>query len=269
MKFLIQHNLLSEGQLMDIKRGLDAYKLPHKFVGLIPFTQEIRTNKPLEGDAFIPYGSTSFIKTAQKEGWTGLCFNEATFDAAVWSAYRWDMMNKGNTMRVDEAIEFLKGPMTPRVKFLRPADDLKKFSGMVDTSENLRQFLMRALEAENTETGASISPSDMVLISKPMEIFAEYRFFIVGGRIVDGRRYKLRGDLLPGAVDKHTDHIARILASKWLPHRNCVMDLAHTENGLEVIEFNCINASGFYGHNVGVIFRELYYDLTDTHGSVS
>lgn len=35
----------------------------------------------------------------------------------------------------------------------------------------------------------------------------------------------------------------------WLPHC-CVMDLAETDDGLKCIEFNSINASGFYDCNI-------------------
>ena len=36
------------------------------------------------------------------------------------------------------------------------------------------------------------------------------------------------------------------------------MDLALVKEGLKVIEFNCINASGFYDHDVKAIMTSLY-----------
>ncbi len=42
----------------------------------------------------------------------------------------------------------------------------------------------------------------------------------------------------------------------------CVMDLALTNEGLKVVEFNCLNASGFYYHDVRAIVKEVnaYYE---------
>lgn len=43
---------------------------------------------------------------------------------------------------------------------------------------------------------------------------------------------------------------AQKLADKWLPNRCCCMDVAKTPKGFEIIEFNCLNASGFYDHDI-------------------
>jgi hypothetical protein len=51
---------------------------------------------------------------------------------------------------------------------------------------------------------------------------------------------------------------AQELANKWLPDQCCVMDLALVEDELKVIEFNCINSSGFYDHDVDAIFKALW-----------
>jgi len=53
-----------------------------------------------------------------------------------------------------------------------------------------------------------------------------------------------------------------MFADKWLPNRNVVMDLALVDNELKVIEFNCINCSGFYNHDVRKIFDALYMEST-------
>ena len=43
---------------------------------------------------------------------------------------------------------------------------------------------------------------------------------------------------------------AQQLADEWLPHPNCVMDTAIDHLGvMKVVEFNCLNCSGMYGHD--------------------
>lgn len=51
---------------------------------------------------------------------------------------------------------------------------------------------------------------------------------------------------------------AQAFADKWLPNDNCVMDLALIDGQLKVLEFNCINSSGFYDHNVDAVFKALW-----------
>lgn len=104
----------------------------------------------------------------------------------------------------------------------------------------------------------AIDPEMLVIISEPKNILAEWRWFIVNGEIVDGAMYKNRGQLVKVyETDKQVIEEAQKFADGWLPNMNCVMDLALTERGLKVIEFNCINSSGFYNHDVNKIFKSL------------
>ena len=95
-----------------------------------------------------------------------------------------------------------------------------------------------------------MSPETPIVVAKPKEIEQEWRWFIVDGKIVDGSTYRLNGQL----VKKHEDNplvikSAQQLALSWLPDDCCVMDVARVDGQLKVVEFNCINASGFYDHD--------------------
>ena len=58
MKFVIQKNLLNEGQL---NRTFDAVKsFPHVMIDMKPFHEEIFSDDPLDGVDYIPYGSTLY-----------------------------------------------------------------------------------------------------------------------------------------------------------------------------------------------------------------
>ena len=73
--------------------------------------------------------------------------------------------------------------------------------------------------------------------------------------------YRCRGQLVKNReLDQAVILEAQKLAEGWLPHRNCVMDTALVDDKLYVIEFNCINGSGFYGHDVSAIFTALAKD---------
>jgi hypothetical protein len=44
----------------------------------------------------------------------------------------------------------------------------------------------------------------------------------------------------------------------FIPHKNCVMDVALNQCGeFKVVEFNCINSTGFYDNDIELILRTL------------
>lgn len=104
-----------------------------------------------------------------------------------------------------------------------------------------------------------IEKGTQIVLSEPKTISAEWRWFIVGGKIIDGSMYRAHGQLIKiHEDDSNTTNEAQKFADRWLPDSCCVMDTALVDNELYVIEFNCINSSGFYNHNVSSIFAALY-----------
>ena len=104
-------------------------------------------------------------------------------------------------------------------------------------------------------------PEKDVVLCNPKPIQAEWRWFIVNGKIVSGSMYRCHGQLRniretdPAVIEE-----AQALADMWLPFDTVVMDTAITEdsNDVKVIEFNCINSSGFYDNDVVAIFDALW-----------
>ena len=258
MEFLIQHNLLNEKQLLLIKEGVQD--LPHQFVGLIPFSREVTSNEPLEGKNFIPYGSTSFMIAAQEQEWKGLHYDPKKFNYRAATKHRTDMLNGDTIETVGKAIWWLREVPYPGAEmFIRPSDDLKLFSGQVMKVRDMVKFLGDAMKAPSSASEQLFEETEIVL-AKPKPIEGEWRWFIVGGKVISGSCYRYKGELVKApetsqlAINK-----AQEMADIWLPDDCCVMDLAMVEGeGMKVIEFNCINASGFYAHDVKAIFHALY-----------
>jgi hypothetical protein len=87
----------------------------------------------------------------------------------------------------------------------------------------------------------------------------EYRWFIVGGKIISGSIYRKNDALYKERViDSNTILTAQKLADMWLPHECCVMDTALIGTELKVVEFNCINCSGFFDHDISAVFKALW-----------
>lgn len=250
MKFVIQCNMLKESQLLAIKEAVEG--LPHQFVGLIPFSREITCDSPIEGLSYIPYGSTSFVETAYELRWRGLSFDPVRFTCDMACANRDDMLNSDWVrLGAEHMVEHLKTRDKASDIFMRPNHDLKQFSGAVYTAEEAIDFLNDAIACASSGS-YKIDKDFLIMVSKPKNILVEWRWFIIDGKVIDGSMYRRKGQL----NKVHVNDIilydeAQDFADKWLPHPNCVMDIALLEdNKKKIVEFNCINGSGFYDHDI-------------------
>ena len=256
MKFLIQYNLMSTDQLNHVHNAVQ--KFPHQYVGLIPFSRELTSDQPVEGVDYIPYGSTLLSTLGLEYKWKGLFLDLDQFNYRAAVKNRTDMLNDHLILPVDEAIEFFRGEYSLRPWFVRPSHDLKQFSGMMIGAGECADWLDDAMQCDSSGTYKIESGTDIV-IAPLQHIEAEWRWFIVDGKIVDGSMYRAHGHLIK---QHETDWLvikeAQSFADDWLPAPCVVMDTALVDGELKVIEFNTINSSGFYGHDVDVIFSSLY-----------
>ena len=145
--------------------------------------------------------------------------------------------------------------------FIRPLKDLKQFNGTVTTNAQIRKWI-NAVYSDDCNLGDTL-----VCISEVKPIVSESRFFIVGKKVMDGSYYKIRGQKFSQPVnDISFLNKVQELANDWLPHECCVMDVAVLEDGsLKVIEFNAINCSGFYYHNIPKIVKAMSNFLMDRY----
>lgn len=263
MKFLIQRNLMNENSLQLVKNAVKD--LPHEYIELVPFSRNIIPN-PI-GKDYIPYGSTLMTTLGLDYGWNGLSFDLTKFNYEECLLNRTDMLNNG-IITIDNLIKYLDSgtPESTKFKinnhFIRPSEDLKQFSGQVMNGRAILDFLKDAIEC--TSSGSyQLSGDTKILIGIPKDIQAEWRWFVVDGKVISGSMYRFEGQLHKSReLDIDVIEEAQSFADKWLPSPNCVMDLALVNDEIKVIEFNCINASGFYDHDVNAIFKALwkYYE---------
>jgi hypothetical protein len=257
MKFLIQHNLVAVEKLEKTRIAVQPY--PHEFVGLIPFSHEFTSDEPIVGNDYIPYGSTLMTTLALEHKWKGLCFDLENFSMRRAFVNRSDMLNTGLVLTAYEAEKYLRTVFPEQDTFIRPDLDLKHFSGQVMNRLECADWLNDAMSLPPESGSYAIDPNMLVCLSEPKNIQAEFRWFVVGGKVISGSMYRAHGQMRKERIDRD-DEIAEAqsFADGWLPHVNCVMDLALVNDRLYVIEFNCINSSGFYDHDVGAIFKALW-----------
>lgn len=255
MKFLIQSNLMDDTQLAMVNRAIQIY--PHVYVGVIPFSRELKSDEPIEGTKYIPYGSTLLTTIGSQQHWTGLHFDISTFNYEQAIKHRNDMLNGDVILPLSEAAEYLRQGNNRDV-FVRPSEDLKQFSGQVMNSVECADWLTNAALCE-TSGSRQLDMSTKIVIGEPKNIQAEWRWFVVGGQVVSGSMYRRNGRMFKQRErDTNVIQEAQYFADCWLPDSCCVMDLALVDNVVRVIEFNCINSSGFYDNDVPAIFKALW-----------
>lgn len=245
--WIVQSNFLDVNQINPLAEALREFDIPFFDVGVIPFSDQFITEVDVTDSNVIPYGSTTLMKIAEKRGWNGLFFDRSTFRADVWNKNRSDMLNSdAEFMTVREAMNEFANRPKDSTWFIRPIEDLKQFNGTMTSAEEITRW-MSSVESGNF----SFDENVVVAVSKPKQIKMEWRYFVVNRKIVTGSSYRFNGlRLTRREEDPKVLAEAQKFADGWLPHETVVMDLALTEDGLKVVEFNCLNASGFYYHNI-------------------
>lgn len=246
---------MAEQQLHKSEIAVRSY--PHEFVGVIPFSRDITSKEPLLGKDYIPYGSTLLTTLALDLGWSGLHFDLDKMNYRCFLENHPDMLNK-NVGTIKDAVLWLETFDSETKFFTRPSLDLKQYSGQVMKCGEIRVWFQSMMDAVGG--GSYYMPPDTeVVISAPKDISAEWRWFIIDGKIVDGSMYRAHGQLRKlHETDKAVIDEAQALADKWLPDSCVVMDTALVGDDIKVIEFNCINSSGFYDNDVNKIFAEMW-----------
>ena len=248
---------MSTEQLDLTRQAVEPY--PHEFIGLIPFSREFTSDNPIEGTDYIPYGSTLMTNLAYDLGWQGLHFDLNTFNYEAAIQNRDDMLNDGLIQSAWKIVATLENYDPQDEIFIRPSEDLKQFAGQVIQVQECIDWLKDAMSLPPESGSYALNPQTKLVIDDPKKIDAEWRWFIVDGRIVNGSMYKAHNQLIKKQeLDEEVIKEAQFLADVWLPDSCVVMDTALVNGKVYVVEFNCINSSGFYGHDVKKIFKELY-----------
>lgn len=178
----------------------------------------------------VPYDPISFSSTS----WVPLFGNEA-------------LNGDGRAMPVSEARARLA--LSERLH-LRPDSDDKAFGGGVYDDLTWSQMEQK----RRIDMQRPIS-DDLVCWASPVKpICSEHRCWFVDGEFVETSTYRRDGrQHIERAPDLAVLREGMRLAAIHLPNDTVVMDIAETDDGFKVIEFNPVTSSGWYAADVDVI----------------
>lgn len=209
--------------------------------------------------AVIICGSYTLAKIAKKRGWRPGAFIDNLDYLTMASKLPADWL-----LNPDATILSFKDVRIDDERFIRPVEDSKAFSGRVYKPAEWADFqggALKALDVEGAVPGFSLDVNTPVIVSTPVDIFTETRFFVVDGKVITHGRYK-RGNRVVGRIvndpaDPHVIEHAQRVADFWQPQPAFVVDIAETPDGLKIVEYNSLTCAGFYSADVYKIVEAL------------
>jgi len=273
MLWVVQNNLYNEVGYARFIKALERLGVDYLIVKPVPFTNKIL---PADYDSWeedfdstpeleiennqkiMICGATSLSRISKAKGWTPGTYLNDNFDFSKWR----DGFGKENILNGDATVGLVRNISIPYYNypnyfFVRPVHDTKSFSGTVMSKEELDEWLV-SIDKIKEEEFVPLHRNTEIMISNSKTIDAEYRMFIVDGKVVTGSRYKLGNRVISDEyvepdVYRYTQRMIKI----WTPCEAFVMDIAITPLGMKVIEINNINSSGFYDADVQKIIMAI------------
>lgn len=252
MRWVLQTNLGSAAELDRLRRAVrnDGAELVE--VRVVPFSDELPDVPDDVPTVF--YGAASFVaRVHAAKRWTpGVYFDEEGFDLRTWTAALGeDALNHG--ARVVGVSDLPALPDADDVAvFVRPTRDDKSLAGEVWRVGELRAWAERLRVQDHPLLDADVA------LCPPRTIEDEWRLFVVDGRVVTGSHYR-RGDTLDVRADVPVEVVSfgETIAARYAPSPAFVLDVAHSDGALRVVEYNCLHGAGFYASDVDAVVRAL------------
>lgn len=246
MQWIIQQTGLPDSQTTKLLEALKQRNLPFVPIEHVPFSHEIINlgNIEVSKPGFF-YGSVQLTQQFHDIGLSNyVMYDSEWFHPTFWAEKRPDLLNAEQTLI---RTEWLRSRWTSTPIFIKPLDPVK-FKGQViePDKEDHDNWLIEH---------SHLHGNDYIVASPIQQIEKEWRFFVFDHEVVTGSLYKRDGYLcIREPVPSDVWYIAEEAANLWLPNKDVVMDIALLRSGeYKVIEFNCVNSSGFYNCDVGKV----------------
>ncbi len=238
---LLQKNIWQEHDYDRFIQSLIEHEFEIKEVHVIPFTTDFDPVLPEYYDPDYVFGSGRFVNICRESGYR-------TFPSFSPDQYhfQWDdYVNEGEAHKWGSLI--IDEPV-----FVKPFTE-KFFTGRVIESQEDKEKVQLA-------TSFIDNPDDeLVMVSNPVKIDMEVRFFVIGGTIISGSTYRVKGVAQHSRVaDFHPAQIAlkRIIKDCYVAE-GFVIDMGLVNGEWKIVELNNLNSSGIYHCDTDAIANAL------------
>ena len=261
VKWVIQNNLGNSEDIGKLMSMLQTCQIPFETIKVIPFSDD-----PPDVDNSQPtifYGSTTLTRNVHEaQRWNpGVWFNPESYEfERVLAGYGKEHLLNGDSevLTVKELLS--RNYKNNELLFVRPAADMKEFTGSVMDFEEIKQW--SCLEGTN----GPFTFDTKVQVAEPKNIDREFRTIVVDKRVITASQYRLRGRLeVRGEVPEEALLYASAVAQLYQPAPVFVLDVCELSSGLyKIVETNTFNAAGFYWCDYHKIVTEVT-DYTKSH----
>ncbi len=259
MHWVIQDGFFHDPSVVEMVDILKRCEIPHTIVKVIPFVGEIIPDINPEGNV-ICFGSYSMRHTAKRKGWYPGVFDlNGISDQIFTTENKWTdhLLNADGVCCTFVDAGKVANELGLTEFFMRPIADSKVFAGGVFSSLEYDGWRHGVVELEEDD-GTTLRGNTDVVVSRPKNIMAEYRLYVIDDKIVTASQYKINDQVkYDSLVDEDILEFGRErIAEIRLAAAYC-LDLCRTDNGIKIVEVNTINAAGMYHGNVGKIVEAL------------
>ena len=249
VRWVIQSNLGSSGEIKRLFQACDALGVEALPVEVVPFSDEL-PNVPTDKPAIF-YGSARFVANAVVAGKWHPC---AYFDDSIFRFSHWRENYRGYLLNDDAVIlsmeEFAQAHTweNSEMLFIRPDRDLKEFGGTLMTFQDYKTWYDR-IAALGSE--AEIGANTKLVVATPKNLGHEWRLFMVDGKYCSGSHYRSYGTLeVHSEVPSEVIAFAHDTSRVWQPDQVYAVDVGEVEGKLLVVEINGFNSTGFYDSDI-------------------
>ena len=245
MLHLLQRDVFGERHYSILVEALERLGLRYIPVSIRPGTRVLvdENNEPisLSTKNVFCWGSVKMAHIAADYRWRPGSFMNENHDQRVYAEhYGAEMLNHGGlTVKFGEAFE-APSPLF----FARPCGDTKAFTGQVFMKSSWDEFVAASLAKGRRDT---LNEETFVHVAPRKDIQREFRTWVVQGKVVTASQYKIGTRVVYERCDEPMVlQYAQRMADLYQPANAFVLDVCLTDDGMRIVEVNCINCAGFY-----------------------
>jgi ATP-grasp domain-containing protein len=245
-----------------LAEALDRLDIPYTWHKVVPFVGDlIPIPAVVNSDSVVMFGSYTLWRYAKAHAYKPGVFKLRPFvQEQAWHPY---LLNGADAL-------FLTLQEIPkrldddgRNWFLHPVDDSKEEPGNVKSTGEILRMAERVLRLDENEIpNGSLRHDTLLMLTKPVHILREWRIWVVEGKVITFSLYKegTRVVYRP-EIDDDALHFAQNMVDINPNYSQAyVIDICRTEEGLKLLETNCLNAAGFYAadlHKLAMAINDL------------
>ncbi|MEP5759360.1 MAG: ATP-grasp domain-containing protein [Litoreibacter sp.] len=241
--------------------ALDQLQIPYTWHKVVPFIGELQPEPVIKDpNAVVMFGSYTLWRYAKNHELKPGVFKIRPFVyEKPWQPF---LLNGIDALFLTLRDIPMRLPKDERLWFIRPVDDSKEEPGKVRQTSEILQLAERVLKLEEGEIPkGSLRHDTELMLTQPAHIMKEWRVWVVNDVVRTYSLYKEGARVIyrPEIDQDAAEFAQRMVHANAGYARAYVMDICRTDDGLKIIETNCINAAGFYAADLTKLVDAIHH----------